>query len=148
LVRRWEEMLSVAGTVEHYVRHEGIHAKAAEELAALLPKPRTPAAQRLRKLLLEFIESSEVLESIIGRFKHVAGERGQHGLTGMVLSIGALVGNLAVATVQTAMTEITTPEVWSWYRSHLGPTVQSVRQRLRQALHPEQKQKILRLESG
>ena len=73
--------------------------------------------------------SSEVLESIIGKFKHVAGERGQHGLTGMVLSIGALVGNLAVATVQTAMTEITTPEVWNWCRSHLGATVQSVRQR-------------------
>jgi hypothetical protein len=58
--------------------------------------------------------SSEVLESIIGKFKHVAGERGQHGLTGMVLSIGALVGKQAVATVQTAMMEITTNEVWDW----------------------------------
>jgi len=91
--------------------------------------------------------SSEVLESIIGKFKHVAGERGQHGLTGMVLSIGALVGNLAVATVVTAMTEITTLEVWNWRQSHLGATVQSVRQRLMQALHQEQKQKTLRLES-
>jgi hypothetical protein len=106
-VRRWAEMLAVIGTAERYVRHEGIHTKAAEELAALLPKPATPAAQRLRKQLLEFIEaeggqaregerllgSSEVLESIIGKFKNVAGERGQHGLTGMALSIGALVGN-------------------------------------------------------
>jgi len=161
-VRRWGEMLSVIGTAEHCVRHEGLHSKAAEELAAVLPKPATPAAQRLRKQLLEFVEtqgqqaregerllgSSEVLESIIGKFNHVAGERGQHGLTGMVLSIGALVGNLAVATVQTAMTEITTPKVWNWCRSHLGATVQSVRQRIRQALHPEQKQKTLRLESG
>ena len=161
-VRRWREMLSVIGTTEHYVRHEGIHTQAAEELAVLLPKPATPAAQRFRKQLLDFVEvqgqqsregerllgSSEVLESIIGKFKHVAGERGQHGLTGMVLSIGALVGNLAVATVQTAMTEITTPEVWNWCRSHLGATVQSVRQRIRQALHPEQKQTTLRLESG
>ena len=92
--------------------------------------------------------SSEVLESIIGKFKHVAGERGQHGLTGMVLSIGALVGNLAVATVQAAMTEIPTNAVWNWCRSHLGATLQSVRQRIRQALHPEQNQKTLRLESG
>lgn len=161
-VRRWGEMLEVVGTTEHYVRHEGIHGKAAQELAALLPKPATPAACRLRKQLLEFVEvegqqaregerllgSSEVLESIIGRFKHVAGERGQHGLTGMVLSIGALVGNLAVATVQAAMTEITTHDVWNWCRSHLGATVQSVRRRIKQALHPEQKQKTLRLESG
>jgi hypothetical protein len=161
-LRRWEEMLAVIGAAEHYVRHEGVHAKATEELAAVLPKSALPAVQRLRKQLLEFIAvesrqarederllgSSEVLESIIGKFKHVAGERGQHGLTGMVLSIGALVGNQAVATVQAAMTEITTPEVWNWCRLHLGATVQSVRQRIRQALHPEQKQTTLRLESG
>jgi hypothetical protein len=161
-VRRWGEMLSVIGAAEHYVRHEGIHAKAAEEMAAALPKSAIPAVKRIRKQLLEFIAvegqqareserllgSSEVLESIIGKFKHVAGERGQHGLTGMVLSIGALVGNPAVATEQAAMTQTTTHEVWNWCRLHLGATVQSVRQRIRQALHPEQKQKILRLESG
>jgi hypothetical protein len=60
----------------------------------------------------------------------------------------ALVGNLAAGTVQAAMTETTTQDVWNWCRAHLGPTVQSVRQRIRQALYPEQKQKILRLESG
>lgn len=161
-VRRWGEMLSVVGAAEQHVRHEGIHRRAAEELAARLPKPATPAACRLRKQLLEFIEaesqqaqegetllgSSEVLESIIGRFKHLAGERGQHGLTGMVLSIGALIGKQAVATVQAAMTETTTPAVWNWCRSHLGPTVQSVRQRLRQALYPKQKQTPLLLKSG
>ena len=161
-VRRWGEMLAVIGAAEHYVRHEGHHAAAAEELAAVLPKSAIPAVQRLRKQLLEFIivqgrqaregerllGSSEVLESLIGKFKHVAGERGQHGLTGMVLSIGALVGNLAVETVQVAMTEITTTAVWDWCRSHLGATVQSVRQRIRQALHPEQNKKTLRLESG
>lgn len=161
-VRRWREMLTVIGAAEHYVRHEGIHAKAAEELAAVLPKSTIPAVSRLRKQLLEFVAaqaqqarqgerllgSSEVLESIIGKFKHVAGERGQHGLTGMVLSIGALVGNLSTATVEAAMAETTTTEVWNWCRSHLGATVQSVRQRIKQALHPEQKQKTLRLQSG
>ena len=161
-VRRWQEMLAVVGAAEHYVRHEGIHAQAAEELAAVLPKSTIPVVQRLRKQLLEFITaegqqagenerllgSSEVLESIIGKFKHVAGERGQHGLTGIVLSIGALIGKVSIETVQAAMTEITTPTVWNWCRSHLGATVQSVRQRLGQALHPEQKQKTKCSESG
>jgi hypothetical protein len=161
-LRRWGELLAVAGAAEHYVRHEGIHAQASKELAAVLPKPTTPAACRLRKQLLQFVAeqeqqaregerllgSSEVLESIIGQFKHIAGERGQHGLTGMTLCIGALVGHLAVETVQAAMAKVTTPEVWSWCRSHLGATVQSVRQRIRQALHPEQKRKTLYLENG
>jgi hypothetical protein len=161
-VRRWQEMLAVVGTTEHCVRHEGIHAKAAEELAAALPKPTTPAAKQLRKQLLQFVQeqaqqvrdeerllgSSEVLESIIGKFKNIAGERGQHGLTGMVLSIGALVGKQTVPTVETALTEIPTRKVWNWCRSHLGPTVQSVRGKIRQALYPEHKQKPLLLESG
>ena len=161
-LRRWGEMLAVIGATEHYVRHQGIHRKAADELAAMLPKPAAPAGKRLRKQLLEFVHheaqqaaegerllgSSEVLESIIGKFKYVAGERGQHGLTGMVLSIGALVGKQAVATVQTAMGAITNQQVWDWSRSHLGPTVQSVRGRIRQALYPEQKQKPLLLETG
>ena len=133
-----------------------------EELAAVLPKSTIPVVQRLRKQLLEFITteghqareserllgSSEVLESIIGKFKHVVGERGQHGLTGSVLSIGALVGKVNIETVQAAMTEITTPTVWNWCRSHLEATVQSVRQLLKHTLHPEQKQKTECPESG
>jgi hypothetical protein len=51
------------------------------------------------------------LESIIGKFKYVAGERGPHGLTGIVLSVRALVGKQTVATVRAAMTEITNREV-------------------------------------
>lgn len=161
-VRRWGEMLAVVGAAEHYVRHEGIHATASEELAAALPKPTTPAAKRLRNELLSFVQqqaaqargderllgSSEVLESIIGKFKHVAGERGQHGLTGMVLSIGALVGQQSLATVETAMTETRTRNVWNWCHTHLGPTVQSVRAKIRQALCAEQKQKPFLLETG
>jgi hypothetical protein len=161
-VRRWAEMLAVVGTTEHYVRHEGVHAKATEELAAALPQPTTPAAKRLCKQLLEFVReqsrqargderllgSSEVLESIIGKFKNLAGERGQHGLTGMALSIGALVGKQAVGTVKTAMSTITNQQVWEWCRLHLGPTVQSVRAKIRHALNPEQERKPLLVESG
>ena len=55
-LRRWGAMLAVIGEAEHYVRHEGMHAAAAQELAALLPKSAIPAVQRLRKQLLEFVE--------------------------------------------------------------------------------------------
>jgi len=161
-LRRWGEMLDMVGAAEHSVRHEGIHRAVAKELNAQLPKSTIPAVQRLRKQLLEFIQSqgqqaregerllgsSEVLESIFGAFKHIAGEGGHHGLTGMILSIGALVGNLDVTTILTALTEVTTPSLWEWCRTHLGPTVQSLRQRLRQAINAEQKQKTLCLKTA
>ncbi len=158
-IRRWREMLDVIETTEHYVRHQGIHRKAAEELAALLPKPRSEAARSLRKRLLEFVQnqvqqvrkeerllgSSEVLESIIGKFKSVAGERGQHGLTGMVLSIGALVGQVTVGAVQAAMTKVPAQDVWNWCRTHLGPTLQGLRRRIALAFDSEQKRTPLLL---
>jgi hypothetical protein len=161
-VRRWGEMMTVVGTTEHYVRHEGIHRQAPEELAAALPKPRSLGAKRLRKQLLEFVQeqsqqardgerllgSSEVLESIIGKFKNLAGERGEYGLTAMALSIGALVGKQAVGTVYTAMSATTTQQVRDWCHSHLGSTVQSVRAKIRHALGPEQTRQPLCLESG
>ena len=162
-VRRWGEMLAVIGTAEHYVRHEGIHAKAAEELAAVLPKPAIPAVQRLRKQLLEFVADARAagagrrtavgIERSLGVDHRQVQERGGRAGPARTDGDGAEHRRVGRATwrwttVQAAMTEITTHEVWNWCRSHLGATVQSVRQRIRQALHPEQKQKTLRLESG
>ena len=84
------------------------------------------------------LSSSEVIESVIGRFKNMAGERGHHGMTGMVLSLGAFVGRCTMTTVQSTMEEITTHDVWKWCSEQLGTTVQSVRRRIAQALAPEQ----------
>jgi len=87
--------------------------------------------------------SSEVLESVIGKYKCVAGERGQHGLTGMVLSIGALVGHVTVEAVQAALVDVPNQDVWDWCQTHLGTTVQGIRRRIVQALGTEQKQQPL-----
>jgi hypothetical protein len=155
------DLLAVVEAAEHYVRHEGLHQKAATELDACMPKRATRATQQLRRQLLEFVQdqgqqagvgerllgSSEVLESMIAKFKYLAGERGQHGMTGMVLSIGAFVGHQAIHTVQAAMEETTTPDVRNWCREHLGATVQSVRRRITQALAAEHKRKTQAIEN-
>ena len=94
----------------------------------------TPANQGDERLL----GSSEVLESLIGKWKHVAGEEGRHGFTGMILSLGALVGKLTVDAVWDALAEVPTRDVWSWCQTHLGSTVQSIRVRIRHALTPKQ----------
>lgn len=153
-VQQWREVMEVIGCTERYVRHHGIHRKASKELAVLLPNSTCDLASKFRQRLLEFVEaeaeqaesgerllgSSEVLESIIGKYKCIAGERGQHGLTGLVLAIGALVGRMTVGTVQDALEQVTCQDARSWCQSHLGPTVQGLRQRITSALKSEQKQ--------
>lgn len=161
-IQRWGEMLAVTETTEHYIRHEGIHSQAAEELVAVLPDVTSRAARQLRQRLLEFVQeqsqharsgerllgSSEVLESIIGKFKHLSGERSNRGMTGMVLSLGALVGRHAVSVVQDAMHEVTNQDVWEWCHSHFGSTVQGIRQRITNALKPEQNRRPLSIEKA
>jgi len=151
LITRWGEMMAMVEATEHYIRHEGHHRNALVELTARMPPPTTRAARAVRQELLECVTqqaqqlgaeerlrgSSEVIESVIGKFKYMAGERGHHGMTGMVLSIGAFVGRCALTTVQSAMKEITTHDVWQWCSEHLGTTVQGVRRRIAQALAPE-----------
>jgi hypothetical protein len=158
-VQRWREMLEVIETTEHYVRHEGIHGTMANQLALLLPTPSSERAQTLRQRLLEFLQaqasqvpegerllgSSEVLESIIGKFKSLAGERGHHGLTGMVLAIGATVGPIRVDSAQVALSTVQNRDLWNWCHAHLGSTLQSLRGRIAQTLSTEQKEQPLLL---
>ena len=161
-VRRWTEMLAVVEAAEHYVRHQGIHADAPAELDAAMPKVTSLRARQLRRALLDFVEeqsqqakpserllgSSEVVESIIGKYKRLAGERGHHGTTAMALTFGALVGRQSLADVERALTQVRTQDVWQWSRLQLGSTVQRVRRLVAWAVSREQKRQPLGLESS
>lgn len=156
-IRGWREVMQVFECTEHYVRHQGIHRQAAGELRTLLPHPTSGTACRLRAQLLDFVQaeaeqaregehllgSSEVLESIIGTYKRLAGERGHHGLTGMVLSLGATAGRVSVDTVQAALETVTCQDVWDWCHAHLGTSLQGLRRRITRTLDLEQKRKTL-----
>ncbi len=140
----WQQAMSVVGVVETLVRREGYHANSAAELRELLPpvEPDSLAA-RLSERLSAFVDdqasraregerlpgSSEVLESIIGKYKRLQGECGQFGVTGMLLSVGAFVGRLTLASIRTALSTISGPALKSWETTHLGTTIQSQRKR-------------------
>lgn len=73
--------------------------------------------------------SSEVLESIIGKYKTLQGEHGQFGLTSMSLAIGAFVGRLTQGIIRSALTTVTTKALHQWEQTHLGSTIQSQRKK-------------------
>jgi hypothetical protein len=143
-IERWQRALEVVELVESTVRKEGYHAGSVETLRQKLP-PADPEqfSGRLSTALLEFVTeqaakasgqgpipgSSEVLESIIGRYKNMQGETGQFGVTSMLLSIGAFVGKLTIGGIRKALETITSPQLKSWERSALGVTIQSQRKR-------------------
>jgi hypothetical protein len=134
----WAELLEVAARAETYVRREGYHARAAEELETeLLPVARAPASLRLKAGLVAFVTeqskdlapgqhllgSSEVLESLLGKYKRIQGTHSKGGMTGSLLSIGAAVLKKSTTVIQTAMTTVPVAAVGQWVRDKLGLTI-------------------------
>ncbi len=139
---RWAALLSVAQATEDYVRRHGWHAAAPEELQTLLRSLATCAAsRRLLQKVLEFarqqsalarsgerlIGSTEVLESLIGKYKHLQAQHSGHGMTRTFLAVGALVGKRCVSTLRAALEQVTNRDVQNWCHQHLGLTLQSRR---------------------
>ena len=141
-LEEWSELLGVVGATEDYVRREGFHTHAAEELRReLAPLATQSIAQKVREELLAFVAeqsaqtgpqerligSSEVIESVIGKYKRMQGTHSQGGMTAMILSVGAIVATKTIETVRKALSTITTQNVLDWTREHLGITLQAQR---------------------
>jgi hypothetical protein len=107
----WSELLAIANTTEDYVRRHGYHRRASRQLSArLTPLATSAPARRMRAAVLEFIKeqtcamrspherllgSSEVIESLIGKYKHLQSTHSKGGMTVMLLSFGGSSHNRA-----------------------------------------------------
>ena len=140
----WSALLAVAQTTEHYVRHQGLHAQSTDQLHAQLePLAACRRSGRMKDLVLQFVSqqasaarpherligSTEVLESIIGKYKRLQSMHSAGGMTGMILSIGAIVGPKSLDTMPTALQQVSNSDVRQWCREQLGVTLQAQRKR-------------------
>jgi hypothetical protein len=76
---------------------------------------------------LPLLGSSEVIESIFGKFKQLEKNHSSGGLTSLVLAIPALIGKIALDVVQAAMETISIDNVKDWIKKNLGNTFWSKR---------------------
>ena len=141
-LKAWSELLKIAQIAEEYVQREGLHPLTLEELADRLKLVVTTASgRRFKDALFEFlaqqvsplsqgerlIGSTEVLESLIGKYKRLQSSHSKGGMTAMLLSIGAIVGKKASDTIQQALQTVSTDDVSSWCKNTLGTTLQAQR---------------------
>jgi hypothetical protein len=150
----WSVLLEIAEIADRYVRAEGYHAGAAaaleEQLSGLaINQP----AHTMQADVIHFVSqqsaqarpgehligSSEVLESLIGRYKRLQGAQSARGVTPLVLAVGAMVLDLTTSIIGQAMSAIRVRDVLAWCREHLGLTLQAQRSYLYQEQKPETK---------
>jgi hypothetical protein len=142
-LQEWSELLAIARTTEDYIRRHGYHHGARRALSARLASLATSAsAKRMRTAVLDFVADqsclartpaehllghSEVLESLIGKYKYLQSTHSKGGMTAMLLSIGSIVSRKTHAIVQTALHGTTCRAVAKWCCNNLGVTMQAQR---------------------
>jgi hypothetical protein len=141
-LQQWSELLQVIEVAEKHIRVNGYHAQAKAELAQeIRPLATCEATENLVQGLLEFVQQesdklpadqrcaghTEVLESLLGKYKQTQARHSQGGMTASLLNIGAAVSEKTPAVVHEAMRTVSVSMVQRWARSNLGRTLASLR---------------------
>src|SRR5208337_2480304 len=92
------------------------------ELSAFV-RGQSQAAQLGERL----VGSTEVLESVFGKWKMLEHQESLSGVTSLILSLGSLVGQWPLSRIKAALEATPVKHVVNWCREHLPPTVQSQR---------------------
>ena len=69
-----------------------------------------------------WIGSSEIIESLFGKFKDLEGDQHKGGFTSLVLAMAACTGSLDVSVIHDALLEIKTKDVEAWTKAEIGKT--------------------------
>lgn len=142
-VADWSACQATIEATLDFVRCRGLYVGAGVDLAARLPTVSGTAAA-LREELIDFVTrqssrarvgerlpgTTEVLESCFGRLKALEGGQSKSGFTGLVLSLGAMVGKLEPANVQAMLERVRVRDVITWCREKLGASIQSRRRQV------------------
>lgn len=141
-VADWSGCQALIGATLDFVRRQGLYRGAGVDLAAQLPAV-SGGAEKLREELIDFVTkqssqarigerlpgTTEVLESCFGKLKAIEDGQSKSGFTGLVLSLGAMVGKLESPMLETMLERVGVREVIMWCRQKLGISIQSQRQR-------------------
>jgi hypothetical protein len=148
---QWQDVTQQAvGYVRSRGHYWGVGAELAAQLAAL---PLADSSRLLADELSDFVAdqaaqarpgerlvaSTEVLESCLGKLKTLERQQAKSGFTGLVLSLGALVGTWTAETITEALEATPLKAVKSWCAKQLGPSVQAQRRAAFAGLESETK---------
>ena len=136
---RWES--TVSGCLES-VRTQGLSVGSDKQLERRLrERPTEQRDQRLESELIEFVRqqsllalpgeqlvgSTEILESVFGKWKALERQESNSGITSLILSLGSMLGEWPLSRIQAALEATPVKAVQSWCELNLPPSVQSQR---------------------
>ncbi len=136
----WGQIMELVTTTEKFVREKGLYRGSHQWLEKELQvEVATETTARVKEELVRFVKeesekakegerllgSSEVIESVFGKFKRLEGNHAKSGITGLLLAVGAMVSETSLKIVKQALESTKTKQVLEWCREKLGKTVQA-----------------------
>ncbi len=158
-IAEWRQLLSDVVSAEIFVRKGGLFQGASHALGhAFSPlEITTNRTSRVRQHLLDFVAdqealaqpgerllaSSEVLESVFGKFKRIEQQQARSGFTGLLLSLAAMVSTTTTDVIHAALETVSTQSMLEWCQQNLGKSLLSLRRKaFADHKHTEQKRDL------
>jgi len=142
---KWQDLIRIVDDAVEFVNFQGIYRDCEIDLRELSTfKAKTKQAKNVREELLDFIGqeaqkanrherllgSSEIIESLFGKFKQLEHDQSKSGFTGYLLSIAASVSKTTEDVTQQALETVRTKKVHEWFKENIGRSVQSIKAEL------------------
>jgi len=126
------------------IKAEGIHSESLEKCRQML-KERTEGprqrryAEGIREYFIEvesklrpgerLLGSSDIVESLFGKYKFLMERSPQKAITRLILAIGALTSRRTPELIREAMEAVKIDSVEKWFRKYIGESARSIRQK-------------------
>jgi hypothetical protein len=141
-LEEWQGLVELIKTANNYINFMGLYKHLDKDLKDVLSE--CVLAERYRHIrgeILDFVKeqqgkvpsedrllgSSEIIESVIGKYKGLQNDQVKGGITGMLLGLAASVSELTLETVNKAMASVSNEKLWNWIKENVGKSVYSKR---------------------
>lgn len=138
-IETWLEMITVIEKGESFVRNNGLYPTAHIQLRRKLDFEldiQTEEGKKIKIALLDhvrlegskahqgerFIGSSEVIESLFGKFKYLENDQAKKGLPQLILALPSFVSTTTVEVIKKCMENFSTKKALDWCHKTLGKT--------------------------
>ena len=147
-IKIWDEMVEFISIIERFMNIHYLQKNSYEKFFELhsdkFNSLKTENAKLLATQILNFIKeqqkvckederllhSSEILESLFGKFKFLEKEQSKSSFTNLILSVGAMVSKNTQSTILRALESVTTPMIKAWSESKIGISIQAQKKEL------------------
>lgn len=141
----WQKLIHIMKVAENHIKSYGIYRECHIDFKKELDTcPNSGKVDRVCVELVSFAKeqslnaigderllgSSEVIESVFGKFKTVEHDQAKNGFTSMLLGLPALLSKTTEDVVKKAMETVPTKKVIEWFKQNIGKSVQSKRKEI------------------